>query len=60
MDRLINNSARRHQCQDCIYVYNPGVGDPNQGIKPGTPFESLPDNWVCPVCNASKRRFKSL
>ena len=49
---------RKFQCKDCIYAYNPRVGDPSQGISPGTPFEDLPEEWVCPLCKAKKRRFK--
>ena len=51
---------KKYQCSDCIYAYNPSMGDPTQGIPPGTSFEDLPENWVCPKCNAGKRRFKSI
>ena len=44
-------------CDVCGYVYDPTVGDPNSGISPGTPFENLPDNWVCPICGADKTHF---
>ena len=47
-----------YQCSDCIYAYNPERGDAKNGIPPGTKFEDLPNNWVCPVCSAKKGRFK--
>ena len=47
------------QCQtvNCGYIYDPAKGDPDSGVKPGTPFEKLPADWVCPVCGASKSDF---
>ena len=48
----------RYKCKDCIYSYDPVKGDPTQGIPSGTSFEDLPDEWICPVCKAGKRRFK--
>jgi len=50
----------KYQCTVCGYVYDPELGDPDGGIKPGTPFEKLPDNWVCPVCGASKDQFEKM
>ncbi len=46
------------QCVICGYIYDPQIGDPDNGIKPGTKFKDLPDNWVCPVCGASKDEFE--
>lgn len=48
------------QCTVCGYVYEPEKGDPNSDIEPGTPFESLPDDWVCPVCGATKDLFERM
>lgn len=45
------------ECTVCGYIYDPEEGDPDGGIAPGTPFEQLPDDWVCPVCGASKDKF---
>ncbi len=45
------------RCAMCDYVYDPEKGDPESGIEPGTPFESLPDIWGCPDCGASKDVF---
>ena len=48
----------KYECSVCGYVYDPELGDPDSGIKPGTPFEELPDDWVCPVCGAAKSEFE--
>jgi len=45
-------------CTICGYEYDPEIGDPDAGIEPGTPFEDLPDDWVCPDCGASKDLFE--
>ena len=45
-------------CVPCGYVYDPEFGDQDSGIEPGTPFESLPDDWVCPVCGVDKTLFE--
>ncbi len=47
----------RYKCNICGYIYNPDKGDPDAGVEPGTPFEDLPDDWICPVCGASKDDF---
>ncbi len=44
-------------CSVCGYEYDPAVGDPDGGIAPGTPFEDIPDDWVCPVCGVGKDMF---
>ncbi len=49
---------KRYICGVCGYVYDPEKGDPDNGIPPATPFEKLPDNWVCPICGASKDMFR--
>jgi rubredoxin len=41
---------KEYECDLCGYVYDPTVGDPDNGIKPGTAFEDLPEDWVCPLC----------
>ena len=50
---------KKFQCKDCIYAYDPRRGDPSQNIPPGVAFHDLPDSWVCPLCQASKKRFTS-
>lgn len=52
-----NKKMGKYVCDVCGYVYDPAEGDPDNGIKPGTSFEDLPDDWVCPVCGASKDQF---
>lgn len=47
----------KYVCTICDYVYDPGVGDPANGIAPGTRFEDLPEDWVCPLCGAPKSEF---
>ncbi len=50
----------KYKCTVCGYVYDPELGDPDSGIKPGTPFEALPTDWVCPVCGAPKSPFEKI
>ncbi|SFR10890.1 rubredoxin [Desulfoscipio geothermicus] len=47
----------KYVCNLCGYVYDPATGDPENGIAPDTPFEKLPEDWVCPVCGAGKDEF---
>jgi len=48
----------RYVCTVCGYVYDPALGDPDSGVKPGTRFEDIPDSWECPVCGAAKSDFE--
>lgn len=50
----------KYQCKVCGYIYDPEQGDSEGGIKPGTLFERLPDDWVCPVCGAAKSEFEKV
>ena len=54
------NKVDKYVCQICGYVYDPEKGDPDGGIAPGTAFKDIPDDWVCPVCGASKDQFKKM
>ena len=45
---------KKFVCTVCGYVYDPEVGDPENDIAPGTPFEQLPEDWVCPLCGVGK------
>jgi len=47
----------KYVCKVCGYVYDPEKGDPDHGVEPGTSFEDIPDDWVCPVCGAGKKSF---
>lgn len=49
---------KTYRCTVCGYLYDPEVGDPDSGIPPGTAFEDLPGEWVCPVCGALKEQFE--
>lgn len=51
---------QRWICTICQYVYDPEAGDPANGAPPGTPFEDLPENWVCPICGVEKSFFEPL
>lgn len=48
-----------YTCTICGYFYDPRQGDPGNGVNPGTPFEDVPTDWVCPVCGASKDEFEA-
>jgi rubredoxin len=48
---------KRYVCNACGYVYDPAIGDPDNGIPSGTLFENLPDDWVCPECGVGKEEF---
>jgi rubredoxin len=50
----------KYRCKICGYVYDPGRGDPDNGVKPGTSFEDIPDSWVCPACGAPKESFEPM
>ena len=54
----MDKKIQKYRCSVCGYVYDPQKGDSDSGIEPGTPFEHLPDDWVCPVCGVGKDRFK--
>jgi rubredoxin len=48
----------KYICKVCGYVYDPEQGDPDSGIEPGTAFEDLPEDWVCPICGVEKDQFE--
>lgn len=49
---------QKYVCGPCGYEYDPEVGDPDNGIAPGTAFEDLPEDWVCPICGVGKEEFE--
>jgi len=51
------NEMEKYRCNICGYIYDPEKGDSDNNIPPGTKFEDLPDNWVCPICGAPKTDF---
>ena len=48
----------KYECTACGFIYDPAVGDPENGIAPGTAFAALPDDWVCPQCGVGKDFFR--
>ena len=50
----------KYVCTVCEYEYDPAKGDPDSDIAPGTSFEDLPDDWVCPVCGVGKEDFEKV
>jgi rubredoxin len=55
-----SDTPNTYMCPVCRYVYDPSKGDPAGGIPPGTPFEKIPDNWICPLCRVPKSMFRPL
>ena len=53
----IKEDMKKYVCDTCGYVYDPEVGDPDSGIEPGTAFEDIPEDWVCPICGVGKDDF---
>ncbi len=50
-------SFKTYVCNGCGYEYNQEIGDPENDVKPGTPFEKLPEEWICPDCGEAKEEF---
>lgn len=51
---------KKYECAVCGYIYEPEMGDPDNEIAEGTPFEEIPEDWVCPVCGVTKDHFTEL
>ena len=49
---------QKYVCTICNYVYDPAVGDPDAGIAPGTAWEDVPEDYVCPECGVGKDMFE--
>ncbi len=49
---------KKYVCTICGYVYDEEKGDPDNGIAPGTKWENIPDDFVCPLCGADKDVFE--
>lgn len=49
---------QKFKCNVCNYIYDPEAGDPDANIAPGTSFDDLPNDWVCPVCGVGKEAFE--
>jgi rubredoxin len=57
---IVDKIMKKYICSVCGYEYDPEVGDIDSGIAPGTAFEDIPDDWVCPVCGATKDQFEEV
>jgi len=55
-----DHEMKKYKCLMCGYIYDPAVGDPDNGVTAGTAFEDLPDDWVCPDCGAGKDEFEPI
>ena len=49
---------KKYVCTVCGYEYDPALGDPDNGVKPGTAFEDIPDDGTCPACGVGKDAFE--
>ena len=49
---------KKFVCVVCGYVYDPEIGDPDSGVAPGTSWEDVPEDWVCPLCAVGKDQFE--
>ena len=49
---------KKYECIICGYIYDEELGDPDDGLAPGTRWEDIPDEWVCPDCGVSKFDFE--
>jgi len=57
---FLRRNMNKYECIACGYIYDPAIGDPSAGIEPGTPFEDLPEDWVCPDCGVGKDQFEKI
>ena len=57
LNNILKINMKKYICEPCGYEYDPAVGDPDGGIAPGTAFEDIPDDWVCPICGMGKEVF---
>ena len=50
----------KYRCKICGHIYDPEVGDPQEGIASGTSFDEIPDDWKCPICGVTKKDFEPM
>lgn len=55
-----NNSVKQWQCMVCGFIYDEAQGLPEDGIAPGTPWQEIPDDWMCPDCGVGKEDFEMI
>lgn len=51
---------KKYICTICGYVYDEAAGDPDNGVAPGTVWENVPEDWVCPDCGVGKDQFEAM
>ena len=54
-----DNIMEKYVCDVCGFVYDPAVGEPDNGIEPGTAWEDVAEDWVCPLCGVGKDSFSA-
>jgi rubredoxin len=47
----------KYECDACGYIYDPAIGDPDNGVVAGTEWDALPEDWTCPLCGVDKTMF---
>ncbi|MFO0048184.1 MAG: rubredoxin, partial [Pseudanabaena sp.] len=55
-----DEELHRHECGVCGYIYEPSIGDTKRNIPAGTAFETISEDWRCPVCNTKKKAFSDI
>jgi len=65
MEKILTKPTKKSEVTDmkkyacpCGYEYDPAVGDPDNGVTPGTAWEDVPADWVCPTCGLGKDAFE--
>ena len=58
--KKISKNLPKWKCSVCGYIYDPEKGDPEHAIDPGTSFDDLPEDWVCPICSSPKTVFRKM
>lgn len=51
---------KKMKCIICKYIYDEEKGDVKTGIEPGTKWEDVPEDWVCPLCKVGKDKFEEV
>ena len=51
---------KKYECTVCGFVYEEAIGDPENGIAPGTKWEDLPQDYTCPLCGVGKEDFQEI
>ena len=49
---------KKYECEPCGYIYDEAKGDEEQGLAPGTKWEDVPEDFVCPLCGVGKDQFE--